>query len=293
MIKISKVFDYYIILGLLLGCIAIGVLAGIWFDYQGLHPIMSLTIGVIVIFICVGIVFTFCSITGIGIHFIEKLKKKYAPQSPESIQLEAIPKESPPQEFFHNGQIAKETAITAENPINKKDPISPTLNFDSIDKEAKTKEVEYKETLKGFYKFLIENVIASHLASKTDAEKLFSDICKVIDAEDVEGAEFEKVRNKNLCREDIYHIGFMIKYYLKKESAFGANFIYKVFNDTFMSGDKVELNVVRQKLSSNESTEHIVKLPDSCHSDKDRIKFWAKDEQDVKHDLEYLHSIYT
>lgn len=136
---------------------------------------------------------------------------------------------------------------------------------------------------------LIEHSVAIHLHSTEDAENLYRNILMVIEGVHVEH-NYLPVRVKDLSREDIYHLGFCIKYYLLQRNEFGATFIYKVFGEEFKQTglrDDVEYNVICRKLSSNEASRHYISLPPSYMRKGKRGKAMASDE-DIENDLQEI-----
>lgn len=54
----------------------------------------------------------------------------------------------------------------------------------------------------------------------------------------------------------------MVKYYLKKDNAFGAGFVLKAFKDEIEKAH-IDNSTVKIKLSSNERQSHFIELPQS------------------------------
>lgn len=166
------------------------------------------------------------------------------------------------------------------------------VSFTNIGRAAITeKELaeQRKAKITKIFHFLIEHSVAIHLHSTEDAENLYRNILIVAESMAVEH-EYLPVRVKNLSREDIYHLGFCIKYYLGHRNEFGATFIYKVFGDEFKQTgirDDVEYNVVCRKLTSNEASRHYISLPPSYMRRGKRGKATASDE-DIENDLQEI-----
>lgn len=57
-----------------------------------------------------------------------------------------------------------------------------------------------------------------------DADALIRNIHRVIEHGTLD-VELAVVSNKDLSREDLYHLGYHVKYYLCKDNDFGAGFI--------------------------------------------------------------------
>lgn len=64
-----------------------------------------------------------------------------------------------------------------------------------------------------------------------------------------------------LNTEDIYHIGFVVKFFLKKRNEYGAAFIKEVFPHQLKD---VEFSTVATKLTSSESKTPHIPIPDVC-----------------------------
>ena len=64
-----------------------------------------------------------------------------------------------------------------------------------------------------------------------------------------------------LNTEDICHIGFVVKFFLKKRNNYGATFIKEVFANQLKD---VELSTLEIKLASNESPNKHIPIPEVC-----------------------------
>ena len=64
-----------------------------------------------------------------------------------------------------------------------------------------------------------------------------------------------------LTTEDLCHIGFVIKFFLKKRNNYGAAFIKEVFPHQLK---EVELSTLEVKLASNESPNKHIPIPEVC-----------------------------
>lgn len=71
-----------------------------------------------------------------------------------------------------------------------------------------------------------------------------------------------------LTTEDISHIGFVVKFFLKKSNSYGAAFIKAVF--PYQLKD-VEFSTLSVKLASNESPNNHIPIPDICWGDHGSI----------------------
>jgi len=72
----------------------------------------------------------------------------------------------------------------------------------------------------------------------------------------------------SLVTEDIYHIGFVVKFFLKKRNEYGAAFIKEVFPHQLKD---VEFSTVATKLASSESKNLSIPIPEVCWGDNRSI----------------------
>ena len=131
---------------------------------------------------------------------------------------------------------------------------------------------------KKFYYTYVEKYVRKHLPDE-DAQIVLEDIYLAIDnrALDliVDGHKTRlpyevKATSKfnSLNTEDIYHIGFVVKFFLKKSNVFGATFIKEVFPSQLRD---VEFSTVTTKLTSSESKNPSIPIPKVCWGDNRSI----------------------
>lgn len=263
----GKLIDYYIVAALAVCCIVFGIIGGVWSSFHVHHPLLAFGIGCLCFVISIGIVIICCSVTGISFDVASRLFRKRGKDS--------LPIEEGGAPVIVNAQEDNAKSVKQE----------PSFTFSNSD--TKRKLEEHKALAKNLFKRILERSVATHLASDADIEMLYSNICKVIDADGVEDVELGKVRNIDLSNEDIFHLGFMLKYYLRKDNDFGATFIYRVFEDDFKKGDGVEYSVVCSKLASNDAFTHFIELPPSRLRDGGRSKSIAN-HGDMEKDFQLL-----
>lgn len=264
----GKLIDYYIVAALIVCCIVFGIIGGVWSSQHGHQPLLAFAIGCLCFVISIGLVLVCCSLTGISFDVVEKFLKKK--EKGESSSKE---------------ENADKRVDTIPQPA---DIVKHTIDLASSLKYASSKNEERNSKLKQLFKCIIENNVATHLSANTEAEKLFSNICLVIDNGDLESVQLEKVKNRDLTNEDIFHLGFALKYYLRKDNDFGATFIYKVFEDDFKKDDGVEYNVVCSKLAANEAQSHFIELPPSRRREGNSRSKSIADNDDIDKDLQLL-----
>ena len=147
-----------------------------------------------------------------------------------------------------------------------------------------------KAELKELFTNIVSLYIANHLSSMKDADALIRNIRRVIEHETLD-VELDLVSNKDLSREDLYHLGYHVKYYLSKDNDFGAGFIYKVFNHDFDGSNGKESilpTTIRHKLAVD-GRHTIIPLPVSATRTGARRKAIALP-SDIANDLQYYKS---
>ena len=301
--------EYFIIGAILSVCVLISIVAGVWCDHQGWHPMLSWGVGLTSFFICVGVILIFIMMTGIGISIIDKMLKKKSiigetaanitkdvveevkvesilkqksdlPKSPDTIKEESTI-------TAHGIETATEIGIEPEKVTTKfEEQNSTKLELELSNKNHTQRQLEFKNRLKELFKYIIERA-SPKLDTKEDAVNLFNSICIYIDEETIDTGKIVEIGKGALSNEDIYHIGFILKYYLKKENDFGATFIYKVFTRSFKKEPTVEYEIVKSKLASNEKSSHIIELPPSCFRENSNKKTKAED-GDLEKDLQRI-----
>jgi len=264
----GKLLDYYIVAAILACCLVFGIMGGVWSSSQGHHPLLAFGIGCLLFLISIGVVIIFCNIVGISFDIIAKRLKKGG-NSFSSLNKEETPTSIAATPQTECNATPQELDLVPAYAINQQ------------------KSIERKNKLKEFFKLFIEKKVSMHLSTKGDAAKLYSNICNVIDNGEIEGSQLEEVKNSNLSNEDIFHLGFMLKFYLKKDNEFGASFIYKVFAEEFKKGDGVDYGVICVKLASNRAYTHFIELPPSRLREEGRSKSVAGD-GDLEKDFELL-----
>lgn len=252
---LSKWADRLLLLLPYIGCLLIAGYGYVFMNEKGLHPIISMVCSICATAIAATFYYLCTAVTGIAINVVYP--------------------------GFRDMEIMEEHASEYK-------PIS----LDEIKKTAeqiqKKKQV-HQALLKEIFHTIIEKYVAVHLHSPQEADKLFENIVQVIDNGSIQ-KNLVPVKNKDLSREDIFHLGFHLKYYLKKNNDFGASFIYNVFREELKGNatrDSVEYNVVCRKLASKEAATHYIPLPPSYAVEKKRGKNFAVDEDFEKDLMEY------
>lgn len=162
------------------------------------------------------------------------------------------------------------------------------FSFIPIHAEIDDRSKKRKQQLIELFCVLIQKFVASHLSSNEDAHILLLDIKKVIENDTID-IDLVPVSNRNLSREDIYHLGYHVKYYLCKDNNFGANFIYRVFHQEFQNHagkESVRCSSICRKLAVQEGTKYYVELPVSANRKGVRRKATAQAD-DIERDLIY------
>lgn len=174
--------------------------------------------------------------------------------------------------------IEKEPIETAEPIIyNKVKEEPPTLSPSSpnaINQAQQEDSTKYKNL---FYAFVDKHV--KGIIPDEDANILLDDIYLAVDNRLLElnttGLKPHlpytvKATSKfsGLVTEDIYHIGFVVKFFLKKRNEYGAAFIKEVFPHQLKD---VEFSTVATKLASSESKNLSIPIPEVCWGDNRSI----------------------
>ena len=192
-----------------------------------------------------------------------KLKGKNKP--PKQILLLPPPKTS------------KEDSETTEEPVtvepiiyNKVEDTSLALS-PSVPNTISQAQQEETTKYKRLYLAFIEKYVRKYLPEE-DAQIVLENIYLAIDNRTLdlitEGYKhrlpYEVKATSNfsgLNTEDICHIGFVVKFFLKKRNNYGATFIKEVF--AYQLKD-VELSTLEIKLASNESPIKHIPIPEVC-----------------------------
>ena len=169
-------------------------------------------------------------------------------------------------------QTPEEDSKTIEDPIiyNKVEDASLTLS-PSVPNAISQAQQEETTMYKKFYLAYIEKYVRQYLHEE-DVQIVLDDIYLAIDnrASDLitEGYKYRlpfKVKATSnfsgLTTEDLCHIGFFVKFFLKKRNNYGAAFIKEVFPHQLKD---VELSTLEVKLASNESSNKHIPIPDVC-----------------------------
>ena len=192
-----------------------------------------------------------------------KLKGKNKP--PKQILL--LP---PPKTSKEDSKTTEEPVIVEPIIYNKVEDtllaLSPSVP-NTISQAQKEETTRYKR----LYLAFIEKYVRKYLPEE-DAQIVLENIYLAIDnrALDLitEGYKhrlpYEVKATSNfsgLNTEDICHIGFVVKFFLKKRNNYGATFIKEVFANQLKD---VELSTLEIKLASNESPIKHIPIPEVC-----------------------------
>ena len=192
-----------------------------------------------------------------------KLKGKNKP--PKQILL--LP---PPQTSKEDSKTTEEPVIVEPIIYNKVEDTSLAL---SPSVPNTISQAQQKETTryKRLYLAFIEKYVRKYLPEE-DAQIVLENIYLAIDNRTLdlitEGYKhrlpYEVKATSNfsgLNTEDICHIGFVVKFFLKKRNNYGATFIKEVFANQLKD---VELSTLEIKLASNESPIKHIPIPEVC-----------------------------
>ena len=169
-------------------------------------------------------------------------------------------------------RTSEEDSTIIKDPIiyNKVEDVSPVLS-PSVPNSISQAQQDETTMYKRFYLAYVEKYVRKSI-SQEDAQIVLEDIYSAIDNRSM---DLIKEGNKNrlpfevkstshftsLNTEDICHIGFAVKFFLKKRNNYGATFIKEVF--PYQLKD-VELSTLEVKLASNESPTKHIPIPDVC-----------------------------
>lgn len=201
---------------------------------------------------------------------LKRLKGKKKPAK----QLHLLP---PPATFVEESKPSEEYHTAEPNIYNKVEEVPPILSPSVPETISKAQQEETAMYKKLYYTY-VEKYVRKYLPVE-DAQIVLEDIYLAIDnrALDliVDGRKtrlpFEvKTTSKfsSLNTEDIYHIGFVVKFFLKKSNVFGATFIKEVFPNQLR---EVEFSTVTTKLTSSESKNPSIPIPKVCWGDNRSI----------------------
>lgn len=192
-----------------------------------------------------------------------KLKGKNKP--PKQILL--LP---PPKTSKEDSKTTEEPVIVEPIIYNKVEDTSLALS-PSVPNTISQAHQEETTKYKRLYLAFIEKYVRKYLPEE-DAQIVLENIYLAIDNRTLdlitEGYKhrlpYEVKATSNfsgLNTEDICHIGFVVKFFLKKRNNYGATFIKEVFANQLKD---VELSTLEIKLASNESPIKHIPIPEVC-----------------------------
>lgn len=188
-------------------------------------------------------------------------------------------KNKPPKQILllPSPKTSKEDSKTTEEPVivepiiyNKVEDTSLALS-PSVPNTISQAHQEETTKYKRLYLAFIEKYVRKYLPEE-DAQIVLENIYLAIDNRTLdlitEGYKhrlpYEVKATSNfsgLNTEDICHIGFVVKFFLKKRNNYGATFIKEVFANQLKD---VELSTLEIKLASNESPIKHIPIPEVC-----------------------------
>lgn len=177
---------------------------------------------------------------------------------------------SPPKTSKEDSKTTEEPVIVEPIIYNKVEDTSLALS-PSVPNTISQAQQEETTRYKRLYLAFIEKYVRKYLPEE-DAQIVLENIYLAIDnrALDLitEGYKhrlpYEVKATSNfsgLNTEDICHIGFVVKFFLKKRNNYGATFIKEVFANQLKD---VELSTLEIKLASNESPIKHIPIPEVC-----------------------------
>jgi hypothetical protein len=192
-----------------------------------------------------------------------KLKGKNKP--PKQILL--LP---PPKTSKEDSKTTEEPVIVEPIIYNKVEDTSLALS-PSVPNTISQAHQEETTKYKRLYLAFIEKYVRKYIPEE-DAQIVLENIYLAIDNRTLdlitEGYKhrlpYEVKATSNfsgLNTEDICHIGFVVKFFLKKRNNYGATFIKEVFANQLKD---VELSTLEIKLASNESPIKHIPIPEVC-----------------------------
>ena len=180
---------------------------------------------------------------------LKRLKGKKKPAK----QLLLLP---PPATFVEESKPSEEYHTAEPNIYNKVEEVPPILSPSVPETISKAQQEETAMYKKLYYTY-VEKYVRKNLPVE-DAQIVLEDIYLTIDNRALD----------SLNTEDIYHIGFVVKFFLKKSNVFGATFIKEVFPNQLR---EVEFSTVTTKLTSSESKNPSIPIPKVCWGDNRSI----------------------
>ena len=195
----------------------------------------------------------------------DKVKLKGKNKPPKQILL--LP---PPKTSKKDSKTTEEPVIVEPIIYNKVEDTLLALS-PSVPNTISQAQQEETTRYKRLYLAFIEKYVRKYLPEE-DAQIVLENIYLAIDnrALDLitEGYKhrlpYEVKATSNfsgLNTEDICHIGFVVKFFLKKRNNYGATFIKEVFANQLKD---VELSTLEIKLASNESPIKHIPIPEVC-----------------------------
>lgn len=173
-------------------------------------------------------------------------------------------------EFVEITELNETVEPIIYNKVIEEPPTLSPLSPNAINQAQQEESTKYKNL---FYAFVDKHV--KGIIPDEDANILLDDIYLAVDNRLLElnttGLKPHlpytvKATSKfsGLVTEDIYHIGFVVKFFLKKRNEYGAAFIKEVFPHQLKD---VEFSTVATKLSSSESKNLSIPIPEVCWGD--------------------------
>ena len=209
-----------------------------------------------------------------GLYVMPNSLKRLNGKKKPAKQILLLP---PPAKSVEENKTSEEHHTAEPTIYNKVEEVPPVLSPSVPETISKAQQEETTMYKKLYYTY-VEKYVRKYLPVE-DAQIVLEDIYLAIDnrALDliVDGHKtrlpFEvKATSKfnSLNTEDIYHIGFVVKFFLKKSNVFGATFIKEVF--PYQLRD-VEFSTVTTKLTSSESKNPSIPIPKVCWGDNRSI----------------------
>lgn len=191
-----------------------------------------------------------------------------------------------------SGENSPKVISNTAEPIIEKEPVEitepiiynkvkeepPTLSPSDSTAISQAQEEEAMRYKKLFHAF-VEKYVKEHIPDG-DAQILLDNMYLAIDNRTQELDTTEQVprlpyqvkttsKFTSLVSEDIYHIGFVVKFFLKKRNEYGAAFIREVFPNQLKD---IEFSTIATKLASKESHDIHIPIPDVCWDGHGKVK---------------------
>lgn len=183
----------------------------------------------------------------------------------------------PPTSFIEECDFTEEENVVEPIIYNKVEEVPATLSPSDPDATNRAQQEEATMYKKLYYAF-VEKYVKGNMPEE-DAQIVLDNIYAAIDnrlldlitTEQIPHLPFEvKTASKfsGLNTEDICHIGFAVKFFLKKRNEYGAAFIKGVFPHQLKD---VEFSTIATKLASSESKNPSIPIPKVCWGDNRNI----------------------